>query len=115
VRNFSVYVTVYGCGSFKITRSTDAPISNNSFSASGAFYFNGTFTSETVSSGAWGLYNFYILGCGYLTGGPYAYAATWQHTAASPDSSSSDTRYMPIQAVERADDGQRQGERGDLP
>ena len=82
VRNFAVYVAVTNCGNYKITRTTDVPIGSNSFSASGAFSFNGTFTSDSMCSGTWRLIDYYIAGCGYLNVDPVSYVAQWQSAAA---------------------------------
>lgn len=90
VRNFAVYVAVTNCGNYKITRTVDVPISNNSFSASGAFSFNGTFTSDSMCSGSWRLTDYYIDGCGYLNVDSVPYIAQWQHAAAQADEDTAD-------------------------
>ncbi|MGC9334852.1 MAG: hypothetical protein ACP5JJ_11930, partial [Anaerolineae bacterium] len=86
VDNFAIIVNVSGCGTYKITHLPLEPIVSNHFSFSGSFYGNGTFTTSTSCSGTSGLSNFYISGCGYVSGGPWSYTATWQGAAqASPD------------------------------
>ncbi len=82
VDDFATYLSVTGCGNYKITHTPTEPIVGNSFSFSGSFYFNGTFTSATSARGTNGLNNFYISGCGYVNGGPWSYTATWKHAAA---------------------------------
>ena len=79
VDEFAIYVTVYGCGYYKITNWTQVPISNSHFSFTGSFYANGTFSDATHCSGQDGLGYFYISGCGHVTGGPWSYNATWQY------------------------------------
>jgi hypothetical protein len=81
VDNFAIYIYVSGCGSYKITHLPLEPIVNNHFSFSGSFYGNGTFSSSTSCSGTTGLSSFYISGCGFVSGGPYSYTATWQGAA----------------------------------
>ncbi|MGC8782573.1 MAG: S8 family serine peptidase, partial [Anaerolineae bacterium] len=81
VDDFAIYVNVTGCGSYKITHIVQEPISGNSFSFGGPFYASGTFSSQTAASGTTGLNSFYIAGCGYVTGGPWAWTATWMHAA----------------------------------
>jgi hypothetical protein len=82
VDDFAIYVNVTGCGTYKITHTPTEPIVGNSFSFSGSFYANGTFTSATSANGTTGLNHFYISGCGYVTGGPWSYTAAWKHAAA---------------------------------
>ena len=81
VDDFAVYVSVSNCGTYKITHQPQEPISNNQFSFSGSFYASGTFNTSTNASGQDGLSNFYISGCGYVSGGPWEWNATWQHSA----------------------------------
>jgi hypothetical protein len=84
VDNFAIYITVQGCGNYKITYDPPVPIVDKQFSFSGTFYANGTFSSSTACSGAAGLDHFPIAGCGLVsTGGPFAYSATWQHASAA--------------------------------
>ncbi len=81
VDNFAVYINVNGCGSYKITHGTQEPITNNQFSFSGDFYASGTFNSTTTASGTDGLNSLYIDGCGYVSGGPWSWNATWQNSS----------------------------------
>jgi hypothetical protein len=81
VNEFAIRVSVTGCASYKITRTASVPITNGQFSFTGSFYASGTFNNTTTCNGTTGLNNFYISECGYVTGGPYAYTATWQHAA----------------------------------
>jgi Zn-dependent metalloprotease len=79
VHNFAVYIDVPGCGSYKVTHIIDEPITNNYFSFWGPFYASGTFSTETTASGWMGLDDLYIPDCGYVSGGPWDWNATWQH------------------------------------
>jgi hypothetical protein len=78
VANFAAYITVSGCGDYKITRTPLEPISNDQFSFSGSFYASGAFSSETAASGTTGLDSFFISGCGFVSGGPWSWDATWR-------------------------------------
>jgi hypothetical protein len=78
VDDFAIYIYVPGCGNYKITHTVPEAISNNSFSFSGSFLGSGTFSGATTCNGSAGLDDFYISGCGYVSGGPYSYTATWQ-------------------------------------
>jgi len=91
VDNYAIYISVTGCGNYKITHNPLEPITNNQFSFSGSFYASGTFNSTTAASGTDGLDSFYIPGCGYVTGGPVSWDATWQN--------SSQPAFMPAQVV----------------
>ncbi len=86
VDDFAIYVSVSGCGNYKITHTVPEPIVSNHFSFSGSYYANGTFNSSTTCSGTYGLSSFYIPGCGYVSGGPWNYRSVWQHSemAAGP-------------------------------
>jgi serine protease len=77
IDRFAIYIYVDGCGGYKITRTTLTPINNDHFSFSGLFYASGTFTTQTAANGQLGLTNFYISGCGYISGGPWNYTANW--------------------------------------
>ena len=82
--NFTLYVAVEGpgCGTFKFTHSTPEVITGNSFEFdTGAFYASGTFASPTSASGETGLNDFFVPGCGYVTGGPWSWNAGWVHSA----------------------------------
>ncbi len=99
VRSFAVYAAVTNCGNYKITRTVDVPIGNNSFSASGSFSFNGTFTSDSMCSGSWRLTDYYIDGCGYLNVDSVPYIAQWQHAAAQAEDDAAGGRYFRIATV----------------
>jgi hypothetical protein len=90
VDDFAIYISIEGCGNYKITRTTTAPIAGNAFSFTGTFYANGTFTSSTTCTGSAGLDRFYIAGCGYVSGGPVSYSANWQHALAADESNGAD-------------------------
>ncbi len=79
VDDYAVRVSVSGCGTYKITHVVPVPISSNSFSFSGTFYAFGTFTSATTANVTSGLDDFYISGCGYVTGGPWSTSASWKN------------------------------------
>lgn len=81
VDNFAIYVSVPGCGNYKITHLTPVAITSDQFSFSGSFYASGTFTSDTVASGTDGLSSFNIPGCGLVTGGPWSWTATWKNSS----------------------------------
>lgn len=81
VDDFAVYISVNGCGNYKITRTTPVPISGNQFSFTGSFYASGTFNTTTSASGQDGLSGYVISGCGTINGGPWSWTATWQHAA----------------------------------
>lgn len=86
VKNFSIYISVSGCGNYKITRTVLVSIKNGKFSFGGGFYASGAFSmTGTSATGKAGLYYFYIPGCGYLSGGPYSWWAKWT-SANEPDS-----------------------------
>jgi len=81
VEEFAIYITVYGCGNYKITHHVTEPIAANQFSFSGAFYANGTFDSATSAHGTDGLSSFDISGCGLVSGGPWSWTATWKNSS----------------------------------
>jgi len=81
VDNFAIYISVQGCGNYKIIHTPLESISNNQFSFGGSFYASGTFHSATSASGTTGLDNFYIQGCGTVSGGPFSWNATWQNSS----------------------------------
>jgi len=82
VDDFAISLYIAACGaSVKITRPTPVPIVNNQFSFTGSYYASGTFDSETSAHGTDGLNSFYIYGCGYVTGGPWSWTATWQDSS----------------------------------
>lgn len=83
VDRFAINVNVENCGRYKITHvSPLEPISGDSFSFWGSFYAFGTFGSSTAASGMTGLDDYYIHGCGYITGGPWEWTANWVHAVA---------------------------------
>lgn len=79
VDDFAIYISVTGCGIHKVTHYPLAAISNKRFSFTGSFYANGTFTTPSKAQGMLGLNRFYIDGCGYVTGGPFPWTATWKN------------------------------------
>ncbi len=81
VQNFSIYIGVNGCGNYKITNIRAISISKEKFAFTGHFYASGTFNSLTSTSGSLGLSYFYISGCGYVSGGPFAWKAKWQNSS----------------------------------
>jgi hypothetical protein len=81
VDNFAIYISVTGCGNYKITHNPLEPIASGQFSFTGAFYANGTFDTTTSAHGTTGLNSFYISGCGNVTGGPWSWAANWKNTS----------------------------------
>jgi len=81
VENFAIYISVTGCGNYKITHTTPVSIIGNSFSFTGSFYGSGVFGSATSASGITGLNGFNITGCGRVSGGPYSWTAGWVHSA----------------------------------
>ncbi len=81
VDDFAIYISVNGCGNYKITSSTVNPITNNSFAdTDGTFVYSGTFNSSTTASGDEELINFNIDGCGLVSGGPWNWTANWVHS-----------------------------------
>ena len=78
VQNFASYVSVPGCGEYKITHMSSVPISGNFFSFTGSYYASGTFTSDNAASGTVGFLNYTIAGCGQLNGGPWNWSAAFQ-------------------------------------
>jgi hypothetical protein len=79
VDNFAIYINISGCGNYKITHTPLTPIVKKRFSFTGSFYANGTFTPDSKAKGSLGLKKFYIAGCGYITGGPWAWSANWKN------------------------------------
>jgi len=85
VKNFAIYISVNGCGDYKITHSPFIKINSNAkFSFAGPFYASGTFSSLTKGKGLLGLNNFNIPGCGYLTGGPFVWSTKWKNNSQPP-------------------------------
>jgi hypothetical protein len=83
VKEFSIRVNVPECGGiWTITRlSPDVPIQGGAFSFTGSFFAAGTFQSETSASGVTGLDHHYLPGCGWVSGGPWSWSATWQNSS----------------------------------
>ena len=85
VDNFTIYITVPGCGDYWITHlNPEEPISSNHFSFTGSYYANGTFNSTTTVSGSYGLNSFLLVGCGYVSGGPWGYTSAWSDSTQPP-------------------------------
>ena len=82
VDNFAIYISVTGCGNFKITH-LPVPIVGKQFSFSGPFYASGIFDSTTSAHGTDGLNSFFIDGCGPVSGGPWNWTATWKNSSQS--------------------------------
>jgi hypothetical protein len=106
VENFTIYVDVDGCTSYKITHLVPAAITGNSFAFTGTFYASGTFASPTSASGITGLNDFYIADCGYVNGGPWSWTAGWVHStqvmakdAAQPDLTARADIQTPFKAI----------------
>lgn len=78
VDNFTILISVSGCGSYQITHVPLEPIVNYAFSFTGTYYASGTFVNTTTLNGVTGLNNFYIPGCGYVSGGPWSFTALWR-------------------------------------
>jgi Zn-dependent metalloprotease len=81
VDDFAIYISVTGCGDYKITHILQEPITNDQFSFTGTFYASGSFNSATAANGTDGLTNFNITGCGSVSGGPWTWNATWQDSS----------------------------------
>jgi hypothetical protein len=91
VLKFAVYVNVTGCGTYKITRSSPVPISNKHFEFINYFFSgSGTFTSPTAANGSNRIYRVYIPGCGYVSGGPWAWSASWRDSSQPTSSAAED-------------------------
>ncbi len=82
VDNFTILISVAGCGSYQITHLPLEPIANHAFSFTGPFYASGTFVNTTTLYGITGLSNHYIPGCGYISGGPWSFTAFWRQADA---------------------------------
>jgi uncharacterized repeat protein (TIGR01451 family) len=92
VDDFAIYINVSDCGSYKITHTRPESISNDQFSFTGSYYASGRFSDATHSSGQVGLDYYYIEDCGYISGGPWPWSTTWQHSSQSTS--------MPFEVVE---------------
>jgi hypothetical protein len=84
VKNYSMTISVGGCGTYKITHTTTETVLNKQFAFTGSFYASGTFSSATAANGSVGLNKYNISGCGEVTGGPWSWSATWKN-ANQPD------------------------------
>jgi hypothetical protein len=63
-------------------RTTPVPIVNKkTFSFTGTLYASGTFDSPTTAHGTDGVSSLYVYNCGYVTGGPWSWTATWQDSS----------------------------------
>jgi hypothetical protein len=79
VNKFTTHINVTGCGNYTIVRNALVPIDNNAFSFSGSFFASGTFHDTVNATGNMGLNNFFIAGCGYVSGGPFPWNAVWMN------------------------------------
>jgi Zn-dependent metalloprotease len=79
VDNFAAYISVSGCGNYKITYTPLVAITNKAFSFTGKFYANGTFDTYSTAHGKTGFNKFYIAGCGYITGS-MNYTSAWYNS-----------------------------------
>jgi hypothetical protein len=97
VKNFSVYVSVYGCGVYKITYTKAVPIKPNKTFAfnKGGFLANGTFVKPKNAQGQVAFNNFLLSGCGYITGGPFDWNATWKNKSQPKAASRSGGEHIP--------------------
>lgn len=78
VDEFSIVIGVQECGIYLITHTRPEPIVNNRFAFSGPFYASGTFDTPTTVGGVDGLEDFFISDCGWVSGGPWDWTASWQ-------------------------------------
>lgn len=81
INNYNVYINVYGCGRFQVFGPGSLEIKNGKFGFPGSFYANGTIESNTTIRGRLGFSQYFIKGCGNVSGGPYNYTATWANPA----------------------------------
>jgi hypothetical protein len=78
VKNFSVYISVNGCGNYRITSPLLVPIVNGEFSFGGAYYASGYIsTTSHIEGTSVGFSSFYIPGCGSISGGLVGWGADW--------------------------------------
>jgi len=80
VDNFAIYISVSGCGNYKITYNPLVRISNKAFAFTGKFYANGTFDTYNTAHGKTGLKKFYISGCGNVSGS-MSYTSAWYNNS----------------------------------
>jgi CSLREA domain-containing protein len=82
VDDFATYVSSPFCAqSFKITHTTQEPISGDGFAFTGLFYASGRFDSETTASGTMGLSDYPLPGCGSIGSGAFPWTANWTRSA----------------------------------
>ncbi len=81
VEEFAIYISVDGCGNYRIWRTVPSAISGDAFSFSGSFYGSGSFDSITQASGTTGLSGLNIGGCGTVNGGPWGWDASWTNSS----------------------------------
>jgi hypothetical protein len=81
INNYTIYINVTGCGIYQVFGPGSLEIKNGKFGFPGSFYANGTIESETTIRGRLGLSQYYIKGCGNVSGGPFNYTATWASPA----------------------------------
>jgi aqualysin 1 len=79
VDDFRIFISVFGCDDYTITHTIPEPIVNNQFSFTGTYYASGTFDTMTSAHGTDGLSDFFIDGCGFVSGGPWDWVANWQN------------------------------------
>jgi bacillolysin len=80
VDNFAVFISVSGCGNYKVTHTPLVAIKNKAFEFTGKFFANGTFDTYYSAHGKTGFKNFYISGCGYITGS-MSYSSAWYNNS----------------------------------
>ncbi len=74
VIRYTIYITVYSCNVYNkpLVINTAVPIINYKYSYvnyARGIYFSGTFLSSTVEQGSLELYDYYLPGCGFISGG----------------------------------------------
>jgi len=77
IKDFTVYVTAEGCGNWWIKHLVDEPINDSSFNFQGSYMANGTFIDSTHCKGRVNIQNFYLPGCGWVSGKIWDYTASW--------------------------------------
>jgi hypothetical protein len=106
VQKFAIYVNVTGCGTYKITRSSPVPISNKQFAFINYFFSgSGTFTAPTTANGSNRINQVYISGCGYVSGGPWAWSATWRDSSQPGPAADGDATERTFVTAEVAPEG----------
>jgi subtilisin len=81
VKNHAVYISITGCGTYKITHTLSEPIVSNHYSFSGSFYVtDGAFTSQTTATVTDGLTSFPISGCSNVSGDPWIRDYAWKNS-----------------------------------